>query len=267
MRSIWKGAISFGLVNIPVHMYTASHEHGLSFTLLHKSDFSTVRYAKICKAEEKEIAWDEIVKGYEYKKGDFVILKDEDFEKVNMKKTKTIEIVNFIAEAELDPIYYVKPYYLEPEESAVKAYVLLREALKKAKKVGLAKYVLRNREHLAVVRNYGPALLLNELRYDSELAAVEELRLPSGIKADAREVEIAIQLIGQLTVPFKPEAYRDTYIDELKEMIDKKSKGRPIHPQRERAEPPTKVHDLMALLQASLESKKPPKAPRMRKAG
>lgn len=257
MRSIWKGALSFGLVNIPVAMYTASHDKEISFVMLHKKDLSEIRYARICKAEGKEVPWEEIVKGYEYEKGNFVVLQDEDFEKANLKKTKTIEIVNFINEDEVDSIYYIKPYFLEPDKNAENAYSLLREALTKSKKVGLARYVLRNREHMAVIKVHDNMIILNEMRYQNELVRSEDLKVPPLSKPNAKEINMAIQLIDQLTVPFKPTVYKDTYTEEIKEIIKQKAKGRPVHPKTE-APAATKVHDIMSLLQASLENKKKP---------
>ncbi len=257
MRSIWKGALSFGLVNIPVHLYTASQEKEISFVLLHKKDFSQIRYARICKEEGKEVPWSEIVKGYEVEKGDFVTLKDEDFEKANLAKAKTIEIFSFVKEEEIETYYYVKPYYCEPDKNAGSAYSLLCEALKKSKKVGLAKFVLRNREHLAVVKAHDNMLIINELRYQSELIKADELKLPAAAKTSAKELDIAMQLINHLTVPFNPKEYHDTYVEEIKKIIKQKAKGRPIHPKTK--EPSvTKVHDIMALLKASLEEKKKP---------
>lgn len=257
MRSIWKGSLSFGLVNIPVHMYTASREKEISFVLLHKKDHSEIRYARICKAEGKEVPWDEIVKGYEYEKGEFVVLQDEDFEKANLKKTKTIEIINFVKEDEVDTIYYVKPYFLEPDKNSENAYSLLREALKKSQKVGLARYVLRNREHLAVVKHHDNMIILIELRYQNELVRSEDLKIPSPIKTSSKELNIAVQLIDQLTVPFKPKEYVDTFTKEIKAIINQKAKGRAIHPKTE-APKASKVHDIMSLLEASLEKKKKP---------
>lgn len=265
MKSIWRGALSFGLVNIPVSMYTASREKEISFVLLHKKDLSEIRYARICKAEGKEVPWSEIVKGYEYKKGDFVVMQDSDFEKANLKKTKTIEIINFIEEDEVDSVYYVKPYFLEPDKNAEKAYALLREVLKKSKKVGLASYVLRNREHLAVVKVHNDMLILNELRFQNELLRPQDLKIPATGKASSKELDMAIKLVDQLTVPFKPKDYEDTYTEELKQIIKMKSKGRAIHPKKEPVHK-EKIHDIMSLLKESLESKKktPKKA---RKAG
>ena len=253
-KALWKGAISFGLVNIPVHMYTATEEHEISFTLLHKKDHSEIRYARFCKAEDKEVPWNEIVKGYEFESGNFVILEDADFEKANPKKTKTIEIVSFIEEDEIDSMYYVKPYFLEPEKNSGNAYNLLREALKKSKKVGLAKYILRNKEHLAVIKFHKNALVLNQLRYGNELQSAQDLAIPAS-KPSSKEIDIAIQLIDHLTTPFQPELYKDSYTEEIKQMIKKKSKGRPIQPKKEERVKSPKIHDMMTLLKASLNEK------------
>lgn len=264
MRSIWKGAISFGLVNIPIHMYTASREKEISFTLLHKKDLSEIRYARICKTEDKEVPWKDIVKAYELDKGDFVVMEDADFEKANLKKTKTIEILNFVEEKGIDSVYFVKPYFLEPDKNAENAYTLLREALKKSKKVGLAKYVLRNKEHLGIIRVYDGMLILNELRYQNELVLPSDLKIPTEGKKNQKEVEFAVKLIDQLTVPFKPKNYKDTYVEEIKEIIKAKSKGRVVHPKVPAEASPSKVHDIMSLLKESLETskKKPAKKPR-----
>lgn len=252
MHKVWKGSLSFGLVNIPISLYVASKDRELKFVLLHKKDLSEIKYVRICKSEDKEVPWDEIVKGYEYEKGEFVVLEDKDFERVNVKKTKTIEIVSFIEEDEIDSIYFVKPYFLEPDKDASNAYSLLKEAMKKTKKVALAKYVLRNHEHIGVVKVHDDMLILIEMRYVDELVQPEDLKIPS-TKADAKQVEMAVKFIDQLTTSFEPEEYKDTYVEELKQMINEKAKGKAIHPKT--AEPKkTKVHDIMALLQASLDN-------------
>ena len=261
MRAMWKGSISFGLVNIPVAMFSGSQEKEISFVMLHKKDLSEIRYARICKTEDKEVPWKDIVKGYEYEKGDYVVMQDSDFEKANLKKTKTIEIVSFVDEDEIDSVYYVKPYYLEPDKQGEKAYGLLRDALKKSKKVGLATYVLRNREHLAVVRPYENIIILNEMRYETELLQAKDLNIPAGIKANPKEMDMAIKLIDHLTTKFDPKNFKDTYTEELKQIIKQKAKGKPIHPKTKEA-PPSKVHDIMELLEASLDKdKKPTKKP------
>lgn len=264
MHAIWKGTLSFGLVNIPVNLFSASSEKEISFVLLHRKDLSTIRYARICKKEEKEVPWNEVVKGYEYENGNYVILDNADFEKANLKKTKSIEIIGFVNEAEIESIYYVKPYFLEPGANSGVAYGLLCEALKKTAKVGLARYVLHNREHLAVVKAHKNILILNELRYDNELRKPSDLKFPEEMDFKKKELDMAVQLIDQQTIAFKPKEYKDTYAEELKELIKQKSKGRPIHPQG-KTPAPTKVHDIMHLLEESLE--KPQKPKKTRKAG
>lgn len=260
MRPLWKGSISFGLVNIPIKMYTASQEKEFKFKMLHKKDLSEIKYSRVCKVEDKEIPWNEIVKGYEYSPGEYVILSDEDFENANLEKSKTIEILHFIDEEEINTVYYSKPYFLEPDKTADKAYTLLLEALRKSKKVGIAKFVLHNREHLAVIKPYENAIILNEMRYAHELKSPSILEIPEKTKASAQELSIALKLIDQLTTSFKPSEYRDTYTEEMKKVIEKKAKGKKITPKGHDIKKPTKVHDIMSLLKASLEEEKPKKS-------
>lgn len=235
-------------------MYTASKDKEISFTLLHKKDLSEIRYARICKSEGKEVPWDEIVKGYEVDNGDFVVFDDKDFEKINLKKSKTIEIIQFVDQEDIDPIYYVKPYFLEPDKNGDKAYGLLRDALKKSGKMGLAKYIIRNREHLGVIKFHEDMIILNELRYESELLTTKNLEIPSVQKINSKEMDMAVQLIDQLTAPFTPSKYKDTYTEEVKQAIKQKAKGKPVHPKTQPA-PSSKVTDIMSLLKASLETK------------
>lgn len=256
MRSIWKASISFGLVNIPINLYSATRDRELKFTLLHKKDMSEIRYAKICKEEDKEVPYEDIVKGYEYEKGNYIILTDEDFEKANITKTKTIDILDFADEEEIDSMYYERPYFLEPDKGANKAYALLRDALKKSKKVAIAKYVLKNHEHLAVLKPHGKALILNQMRTHSELIKPTELKLPEEEKVSNKEMEMALKLIEQLSGPFHPEEYKDTYTEDLKEIIAQKAKGIKIKPKGKEPKP-SKVTDIMSLLKASLEHKQP----------
>jgi DNA end-binding protein Ku len=252
MRAIWTGAISFGLVNIPVRLYSASEERELHFDLLHKKDLSPIRYARVCRADGKEIPYEDIVKGYEYQDGDYVVLMDEDFKKTNIRKTKTIDIAEFTNEEEIDSMYFDKPYYLEPAKGAEKAYAVLREALKKSKKVGLAKYVLRNRERMGALTIRGKLIVLNQMRYQSEIRKPEDLKLPDKKSVQAKEISIALALIDQLTVPFEPEKFKDEYSQELKKVIKLKSKGK--IPKAKGKEPtPTKMPDLMQALRKSLE--------------
>lgn len=257
MRAIWTGSLSFGLINIPIRLYSATAtEDKLSFDMLHKTDLSPIRYARICRADGKEIPYEDIVKGYEYRKGDYVVLTDEDFKNAYPKKTKTVDIVDFAKETEIDSIYYEKPYYLEPDKGAGKAYALLREALKKSKKVGVAKFVLRNKEHLAVIKPFGKAIVLNQLRFKEEIRKPEGLNLPESSQARGKEVEMALALIEQLSEPFKPDDYKDTYHQELKKVIAAKAKGKKFKTPKEEEPVPTEIVDLVAMLKQSLEKER-----------
>jgi DNA end-binding protein Ku len=253
MRAIWTGALSFGLINIPVRLYSATAtEDKLDLDMLHKTDLSPIRYARVCRADGQEVPYEDIVKGYEYRKGDYVVLTDEDFKKASPRKTKTIDIMDFTKESDIDTIYYEKPYFLEPDKGAEKAYALLREALKKSKKVGVAQFVLRNREHLGVIKPYGNAILLDQLRYSEELRKPESLNVPKESKASSREIEMALSLIEHLTASFKPEKYKDTYTQDLKKMIAAKAKGKKIV-SKEKEPVDTEVVDLIAMLKKSLK--------------
>lgn len=255
MRAMWSGSLSFGLVNIPVRLFSATREEALNFDLLHEKDKSRIRYAKVCRHEEREVPNEEIVRGYEYRKGHYVVLNDEDFEKANPRRTRAVEILDFVQEEEIDSIYFEKPYYLEPDRGSDRAYALLREALKKTNKVGIARYVIRNREHLGVIRPSGDVLVLNQIRYKSEVREAEGLNLPEAEMVEARELDMALSLIDQLTKKFEPEEYRDTYVDDLMRLIEQKAQGK--EPEAVAEEPaPTEVVDLMAVLKASLDRAK-----------
>jgi DNA end-binding protein Ku len=251
MRAIWSGAISFGLVNIPVRLYSATQDESFHFNYLHKEDMSPVRYAKICRKDGKELSSEEIVKGYEYQRGDYIVMEDDDFKKAHPKTTKTIEIQDFTAEKEIDSRYFDKPYYLEPDKGAARPYALLREALRKSGKVGVAKFVIRNKEHLGALKVEGDMILLNQMRYSAEIRSKDELNLPTE-KVEAREIKMALALIDQLSSDFKPEQYKDTYRTQMEKVIKDKAKGKPIKA-TEDAPVSTDVADLMETLRASLE--------------
>lgn len=253
MRSIWTGSISFGLVNIPVKMYSGSRAHeGLDLDMLHAKDHSRIRYARVCRKDGKEIPYDEIVKGYEYREGDYVVLTNEDFEKADVEKTKALEIQQFVDEPDIDSRYYEKPYYLEPGKGADRAYALLREALEKSGKVALVKYAMRARDNMGALKVVGNALVLNQMRFPADLREVGDLKLPAKNAAKKEEVEMALALIDQQTKPFIPEDWHDTYTEELEEIIEEKAKGK--KPTKRGKEPEeTKVKDLMASLKASLD--------------
>jgi DNA end-binding protein Ku len=254
MRAIWSGSLSFGLINIPVKLYSASRERGLSFKLLEKTTLCPIGYAKVCKANSKPVKYEDIVKGYEFEKGDYVVLADEDFKKANARKTKAIDIVEFTAEDEVDTKFYDKPYYLEPDKKAVKAYVLLREAMKRSNKIAIAKFVLKDKEHLGAVKPDGNLLVLQQLRFGDEVREPEDINVPEA-KEDfsKKEVDMALALITQLTEHFKPEDFKDTYTEDLKKLIAEKSKGRTPKKKGEEPVPTTDVADLMSILKESLE--------------
>ncbi len=255
MRAMWSGSISFGLVNIPVRLYSAvGGEAKLEFDLLHEKDMSPIRYAKVCKVEGEEVPNEEIVKGYEYEDGQYVVMTDDDFQRADVTLTHSIEIEDFVEETEIDDIYFDKPYYLEPDKGAAKPYALLREALRKSGKVGIARFVLRNREHIAAVKPSGDLLVLNQLRYQSEIREPEGLKLPESGEAKEKEIELALALIDKLTDHFKPEKYTDRYTTELKRVIEEKSQGR-VPVARGEEPKPTEVVDLMSVLKKSLEQK------------
>jgi DNA end-binding protein Ku len=256
MRSIWKGAISFGLIHIPVRLYSASRSRELKFRMLHKKDHGEIRYARICKVDGKEVPWEDIVKGYEYQEGDYVILTDEDFENANPKKSKTVEIIDFTDENQIDTMYYSTPYYLEPQKGAERAYILLREALKKSKKVAVGHFVFKQHEHLGVIKPHEDLLILNQLRYESEIIVPHGLNIPKKAETSKREIDIALELIDELTKPFRPGDYFDAYTKEIKEIIDKKAKGHKVVIKKGEAPKSPKVHDILALLKESLEQHK-----------
>lgn len=266
MRPIWSGSISFGLVNIPIRLYPGTKEHTINLDMLHKKDLSPIRYAKICKLEEKEVPYEEIVKGYEFQKGEYVLFSDEDFQKVYPKKSKTIEIKCFSNSSEIDTIYYDKPYILEPDKGASKAYTLLREALKHSKKVAVCLFVLRNREHLAVLKPYDRGIVLQELRFHDEIRNMGELELPVAGKAVTKELDMAIKLIDQLSEPFKADSFKDTYTEEFQEVINDKLRGKKLEPKASQEPKTTGMQDLMAKLKGSLEKYKPSKKT-MKKSG
>ena len=254
MRAIWTGSLSFGLVNIPVKLFSASESSaGLSFDMLHKEDLSPIRYARICREDGKELPWEEIVKGYEYQKGDYIVLTDEDFKKAAPEKTQAIDIVEFVDEKEIDLRYFEKPYYLEPDKKAGKPYALLREALTRSGKVGIAKFVMRNRERLAALKPVGKVLVLEQMRFQADLREPAGLNLPEAT-TEKKEIEMALALIDQLTTHFVPEDFHDTYTEELEEIIESKARGKEIRPAKAAAVKNTEVKDLMATLKASLEA-------------
>lgn len=257
MRALWSGALSFGLINIPVKIYSASKDRALKFRMLDKHSLCPIGYVKVCKTDNSEVRPEDIVKGYEYEKGDYIVLSDEDFKRANAKKTSTIDIVSFTDAKDIDPKFFDKPYYIEPEKKAEKAYVLLREALKQSNKVGIARYVLREKEHIGILKPDNRMLILEQLRFTDEIRDPEDLRIPGKADYSKKELDIALELINQLSEPFKPTEFKDTFTEELKEVIETKAKGK--RPKKKGKKPEinaTEITDFMSILKKSLERSK-----------
>jgi DNA end-binding protein Ku len=254
-RAIWKGSISFGLVNIPIALYPATRREELKFRLLRKSDLSPVNYKRVAEKDGKEVPWGQIVKGYEYEKGKYVVLKDEDFERVDLEATQTVDIQDFVDQEEIDPIFFYKPYYLEPQKGGDKAYVLLRDALKDSGKVGIAKVVIKTREYLAGVKPEDSVLALELMHFADELADPGKLHIPKKIEVGKREMNMAKSLIDSMSSKWNPEKYKDDYREALLEVIEEKVEagGKEIEEKPKKAPKPTKVIDLVSVLQKSLE--------------
>jgi DNA end-binding protein Ku len=254
-RAIWKGSISFGLVNIPIALYPATRREELKFRLLRKTDLSPVNYKRVAEKDGKEVPWDQIVKGYEYEKGKFVVLQDEDFQRVDIETTQTVDIQDFVELDEIDPIFFYKPYYLEPQKGGDKAYALLRDALKDSKKVGVAKVVIKTREYLAGVKPEDGALVLELMHFADELADTSKLHIPKKVEVGKREMTMAKSLIDSMSSKWNPEKYKDDYREALMEVIEEKVEagGKEIEEKPKKAPKPTKVIDLVSVLQKSLE--------------
>jgi len=269
MRAIWKGSISFGLVNIPIALYPATRKEELRFRLLRAKDLSPVNYKRVAEKDGREVPWDQIVKGYEYEKGKYVVLKDEDFQRVDLEATQTVDIQDFVKQEEIDPVFFYKPYYLEPQKGGDKAYVLLRETLEKTGKVGIAKVVIKTRQYLAGVKAENNVLLLELMHFAEELAETDKLHVPKKIEPGKREVDMATALVNSMSSKWDPKKYRDDYRDALMEVIEEKVEagGKELEEKpKKKAPPSTKVIDLVAVLQESLNQTKGAKKTRGAKA-
>ncbi|MEJ1965955.1 MAG: Ku protein [Gammaproteobacteria bacterium] len=257
-RSIWTGAISFGLVYIPVQLHSASHTASLDLDFLDRRDFSPVGYQRINKRTGKVVEWADIVKGYQYKKGDYVALSDEDFRQANVKATQTIDIQQFADAASIPPAYFETPYFLAPGKGGAKVYALLREALKKSKKAAVATFVMRGRQHLAAVYPNGNALVLNTLRFAEEIRAADDLDLPEkSAGVSPKELAMAERLIDEMTDEWDPSRFKDTYSKDLLARIKEKIKNKETHSltAAEKTREPrqsAQVIDLMEVLKKSL---------------
>lgn len=252
-RAIWKGSIAFGLVNIPVELYSAVRDHRPRFRLLHAKDESPVQYERVCQTEGKAVGWEELVKGFEYEKGQFVVLTKDDFKTAALEKTKTIDILDFVDPDEIDERYFETPYYLQPGKGADRAYALLRDAIRQSGKVGVAKIILRDAQHLAAVEAIRDALVLTMMRFADELADLSDFRFPSSAGMRPAELKMAMQLVDNLSAKWDPAKYTDEYRENLLRIIQAKLKGR--KPKLKERETPhqAEVVDLMTRLRASLE--------------
>ena len=255
MRAIWKGAISFGLVNIPVGLYSATRSaNEIKFKLLRASDLSPIKYKRVAEEDGKEVPWEQIVKGYEYEKGEYVVVGEEDFKRVEITSNQTVDIKEFVELDKIDPMFFDQPYFLGPEKGGAKAYVILREALKRSNKVGIAKVVIKTREHLAAVKPLGEALVLELMHFAGELADPGELNLPPAKGIGQKELTMAESLIDSMSGDWQPENYKDEYREALMRVIEEKIKSGGKAPARTPAHAKsTKVVDLVSVLQESLK--------------
>lgn len=255
MRSMWKGAISFGLVNIPVRMYAATQDKSISFNYLHAKCHTPIRYAKMCPTCNQEVTQEEIVRGYEFANGQYVVLTEEDFQSLPLPTSRAVEIVDFIDLNEIDPIYYEKSYYLEPGDGALKPYSLLRQAMLESGKVAVAQIAIRSRESMCCLRVYRNTLTLATMHYPDEVRPVTELAGTAEAPAvSPAELQMAIKLIEGLAAPFNPAKYQDNYREALYAIINTKAAGNLLHNVPNPSPAQTQVADLMAALEASLQA-------------
>jgi len=257
-HAIWTGAINFGLVMIPVKLFAATRENELHFNQLHKKDKGRINYKRVCSVDEKEVPWSEIVKGYEYEDDRYVVLSDEDLKAVSVEATQSIDISQFVKLDEINPMHFDKPYYLEPEKKGYHAYALLRDALRKSEKVGIAKVVIRTREYLAALKPQGEALVLELMRFADELVPEDDFKFPRATeKVPPSELRMANMLIDSLSSPFKPESFKDSYRDAVMKMIELRARGKaPKKAAKRRLARVSTPSDIMDVLQQSLRDSK-----------
>jgi DNA end-binding protein Ku len=251
-RALWKGSLAFGLVNIPVELHTAVRDHRPRFRMLHARDKSPIQFTRVCAREGKPVAWEDLVKGFEYSKGHFVVLTKEDFEAAAVEKTKTVDILDFVEAEEIDDRFFETPYYLVPAKGGERAYALLREAMKETGRIGIAKFILRDALHLAALEVIGDALVLTLMRFADELVDTRQFSLPGDSAIRKQELEIAKALVKNLDAPWEPAKYTDEYRDNLMRIIKGKMKGKKVELEAPEERRNTKVVDLMERLRASL---------------
>ncbi|HVF71010.1 MAG TPA: Ku protein [Chthoniobacterales bacterium] len=252
MRAIWKGSISFGLVYIPIAVYPATREEKLSFRQLRATDLSPIRYKKVAEVDQKEVTADQIVKGFEYERGRYIVLKEEDFAKVRIESTHSIDITDFVDLTQVDPKFFYKPYFLEPQKGGEKAYALLHKALAGTGKIGVAKVVISNREYLASVKPDGLFLVLDLMHFASEILAPEELKNGTATAITDKELKMAQSLIESMSVEWQPDKYRDEYRSAVMEMIEEKAQHKEVAKKAAPVQRTTNVVDLVKVLQESL---------------
>jgi len=259
MATIWKGALTFGLVSIPVELKSAVRADHISFRLLHKGDLSPVKYQRYTEKGKGPLAWSDIVKGYEYRKGHYVVLTDDDFRTAALESSTSIDILDFVKQDEIDPRYFETPYYLVPTKGGEKPYALLRETIARTEVVGIGKIVMRNAQHLVGIKTMGDALVLEIMRFANELVDADEYKFPAAAGVRPQELHMAEQLVKNLAGEFDPEKYTDEYRANLMKIIKAKSGGKKIVKSKTAARPSDddKVVDLMARLKASLKDAKP----------
>jgi DNA end-binding protein Ku len=265
-RAIWKGSIAFGLVNIPVELFSAVRDHRPRFRLLHAKDESPVSYERVCAKEGKPVAWEDLVKGYEYEKGSFVVLSKDDFKTAALEKTKTIDVLDFVDPKEIDERYFETPYYLTPGKGAEKSYALMREAIQASGRIGIGKIILREAQHLAALEVIGEALVLTMMRFGDELAELSEFTFPSSEGIRKPELAMARQLIEHLSATWDPTKYTDEYVDNLMRIIKAKLKGKKPRLEGHEPERQANVVDLMERLRASLQGSRRPETTRRKTA-
>ncbi len=254
MRPIWKGSISFGLVSIPISLFTATRREELKFRMLRGSDLSPINFKRIAQADGKEVPWDKIVKGYEYEKDKFIVIKDEDFARVDVEATQTVDIINFVKLAEINPLLFSKPYYMQAEKGGEKAYILLRDALQESGKIGIAKVVIKERQHLAAIKAQPNGLMLELMRFPDELVPASDFKVPATRTTNKAEIKMATHLIENMTTKWQPENYHDDYHEALEKLIEKKiESGDKGLPAPKRAKKPTNIIDLVSVLQQSIK--------------
>ena len=257
MHAIWKGTISFGLVSIPIALFTATRREELRFRLLRASDLSPVNYKRVAEADGKQVPWDQIVKGYEYEKGKFVVLKNEDFARVDVEAAQTVEIIRFVPLKEVDPVFFYKPYYMEPQKGGDRAYIVLRQALADSGRIAITKVIIKTRQHLAAIKPQNAGLMLELMHFPEELLDVAEFRAPAGKAPSKPEMAMATKLLDTMSGDWQPEMFKDDYREMLEKIVEEKIHAggkKAAQPKKKAA--PANVVDLVSVLQQSINATK-----------